>query len=118
MPPGKCTLAGRKAKKGRVGVQNWLRSIGLGHRIESFRTERIERDQLADLTEDDLKELGLTIGERRRFRRAVLELPGAPAPPPLPSTLTERRPLTMMFVDLVGSSELGELLEPEDLLEV
>jgi class 3 adenylate cyclase/predicted ATPase len=98
-------------------VEEWLRSIGLGHRAEAFRAERIEREQLPDLTEDDLKELGLTIGERRRFRRAVLELSNPP-PPPLPSTLTERRPLTMMFVDLVGSSALGEDLEPEDLLEV
>ena len=99
-------------------MQDWLRSIGLGHRIAAFQAERIEHAQLADLTEDDLKDLGLTIGERRRFRRAVLELAHGAAPPPLPSTLTERRPLTMMFVDLVGSSELGEALEPEDLLEV
>ncbi len=99
-------------------MEDWLRSVGLGHRIAAFLAERIEHAQLGDLTEDDLKELGLTIGERRRFRRAVLELPNAAALPPLPSTLTERRPLTMMFVDLVGSSELGESLEPEDLLEV
>jgi class 3 adenylate cyclase/predicted ATPase len=99
-------------------VEDWLRSIGLGHRIAAFQAESIAHAQLADLTEDDLKELGLSIGERRRFRRAVLELASAAAPPPLPSTLTERRPLTMMFVDLVGSSELGERLEPEDLLEV
>lgn len=99
-------------------VEDWLKSIGLGHCIAAFRAERIEREQLADLTEDDLKELGLTIGERRRFRRAVLELADAAAAPPLPTTLTERRPLTMMFVDLVGSSALGERLEPEDLMEV
>ena len=98
-------------------LDEWLRSIGLGHCIDAFRAERIEREQLVDLTEDDLKELGLTIGERRRFRRAVLQFE-QPAPPPPPSTLAERRPLTMMFVDLVGSSELGEMLEPEDLLEV
>jgi len=99
-------------------VEDWLRSIGLAHRIAAFHAERIEHAQIGDLTEDDLKELGLTIGERRRFRRAVLELPNGAAPLPLPSTLTERRPLTMMFIDMVGSSELGERLEPEDLLEV
>jgi len=101
-------------------VEEWLRSIGLEHHIDGFRAERIERAQLVDLTEADLRELGLTIGERRRFHRAVLELQSAEAPPApiVPSTLAERRPLTMLFVDLVGSSELGELLEPEDLMEV
>jgi predicted ATPase/class 3 adenylate cyclase len=98
-------------------VEEWLRSIELGHYIDSFRAERIEYAQLRDLTEEDLKELGLTIGERRRFRRAILELQPDPPPPP-PATLAERRPLTIVFVDLVGSSELGELLEPEDLMEV
>jgi class 3 adenylate cyclase/predicted ATPase len=101
-------------------VEEWLRSIGLEHYVDAFRAERIERAQLIDLTEADLKELGLTIGERRRFRRAVLELQvgSRPAGAGAASTLAERRPLTMIFVDLVGSSELGELLEPEDLMEV
>ncbi len=101
-------------------MEDWLASIGLGHRAAAFRAQAIEHDLLADLTEDDLKELGLSIGERRRFRRAMVELQGGgPARPPAPAaTLTERRPLTMMFVDLVGSSDLGERLEPEDLLEV
>jgi class 3 adenylate cyclase/predicted ATPase len=101
-------------------VEEWLRSIGLEHYVDAFRAERIERAQLIDLTEADLKELGLTIGERRRFRRAVLELKvgSRSAGVGTASTLAERRPLTMIFVDLVGSSELGELLEPEDLMEV
>jgi class 3 adenylate cyclase/predicted ATPase len=100
-------------------MDDWLRSIGLEHRIGAFHAESVAHDQLAELTEDDLRALGLTIGERRRFRRALVELhDGRPTPPPLPSTLTERRPLTMMFVDLVESSAMGERLEPEDLLEV
>ena len=98
-------------------VEDWLKSIGLEHRLDAFRGETITRDQLADLTEDDLRELGLNIGERRRFRRAVAQL-GDADPPPAAVTLTERRPLTMMFVDLVESSAMGERLEPEDLLEV
>jgi class 3 adenylate cyclase/predicted ATPase len=98
-------------------VEEWLRSIGLGQYADVFRVERIGRDELADLTDQDLKELGLTIGERRRFLRAALELADETASARRP-TLTERRPLTVMFVDLVGSSELVELLEPEDLLEV
>jgi class 3 adenylate cyclase len=101
-------------------VEEWLKTVGLGHHIDGFRAERIDRAQLIDLTEADLKELGLTIGERRRFNRAVIQLQGesAPAMPVAPPTLAERRPLTMVFIDLVGSSELGELFEPEDLMEV
>ena len=98
-------------------MEEWLRSIGLERHIDGFRAERIESAQLIDLTEADLKELGLTIGERRRFHRAVLERQPGPAPATA-ATLAERRPLTMVFVDLVGSSELGERLEPEDLMEV
>jgi class 3 adenylate cyclase/predicted ATPase len=105
-------------------VEEWLRAIGLERHIDGFRAERIELAQIVDLTEADLKEIGLTIGERRRFHRAVLELQAAPPPAATatatvaPSTFAERRPLTMVFIDLVGSSELGELLEPEDLMEV
>jgi hypothetical protein len=55
-------------------VDEWLSSIGLAERVEAFRAHRITADQLSDLTEDDLRELGLTIGERKRFRRAVAEL--------------------------------------------
>jgi class 3 adenylate cyclase len=98
-------------------VEEWLGSIGLERHIDRFRAERIEAGQLIDLTEADLKELGLTIGERRRFRRALLDRQALP-PSATAVTLAERRPLTMIFVDLVGSSELGERLEPEDLMEV
>ena len=109
-------------------MEEWLRSIGLGERVAAFRNQGITLDQMADLTDEDLRELGLTIGDRKRFRRAVVALTpmekpatgAAPAvtPPVIETTRAERRPLTMMFVDLVNSSALGERLEPEDLLEV
>ena len=100
-------------------MEDWLKSIGFGHLVEAFRGQGIEDDQLGELTEGDLKEIGLNIGERRRFRRAIAERRDTEAKLATPDhTPTERRPLTMMFIDLVGSSELGELLEPEDLLEV
>src|SRR4029077_16649667 len=99
--------------------------MGLAERIAAFQAQGISFDQLIELTDDDLRELGLTIGERKRFRHAVAALrPGlsdAPPPSALPGLDTpgaERRPLTIMFVDLVNSSSLGERLEPEDLLEV
>lgn len=99
-------------------VEEWLTSIGLGARIAAFRAQGISDDQLDDLTDEDLRELGLTIGERKRFRRALDGRQPEHQPQVLATTRAERRPLTMMFVDLVNSSALGERLEPEDLLEV
>ena len=104
-------------------MENWLRSIGLGDRVADFRGHQIEFDQLLDLTDEDLRELGLTIGERKRFRRALASLEARP-PQDLPieqlarTSRAERRPMTVMFIDLVGSTALGERLEPEDLLIV
>ena len=52
-------------------MEVWLRSIGLGERITVFRDQGITLDQVTDLTDQDLRELGLTIGDRIRFRNAV-----------------------------------------------
>jgi class 3 adenylate cyclase len=116
-------MLGRLCDARGCGVEEWLRSIGLGERCVAFRDQGITLDQVAELTDEDLRELGLTIGDRRRFRHAVTLLTSSDATPRgAPSvnetTRAERRPLTMMFVDLVNSSSLGERLEPEDLLEV
>lgn len=103
-------------------MDEWLRSIGLGHCIPAFRANRITADQLPKLTDADLRELGLTIGERLRFRAAVAELAPGPeqeAAAAQPAGVNaERRPLTIMFVDLIGSSSIGNQLDPEDLVEV
>jgi class 3 adenylate cyclase/predicted ATPase/DNA-binding transcriptional ArsR family regulator len=104
-------------------MEEWLRSIGLADRIPAFRENRITIDQLRALTDADLRELGLTIGERLRFRTALADLTNNPPPEPAsaeppPSTEAERRPLTIMFVDLMGSSSIGNRLDPEDLIEV
>ncbi len=104
-------------------MENWLAAIGLAERIPAFREHRITADQIGDITEDDLRELGLTIGERRRFVRERAKLMAA-APDwlaPVPATAAsqaENRPLTVMFADLVDSTAMGERLDPEDLLEV
>ncbi len=103
--------------KGRA-VEEWLTSVGLGGRVAAFRDQGITIDQIDDLTDDDLRELGLTIGERKRFRRALQQRQPDHTPGVIGTTRAERRPLTMMFVDVVNSSSLGERLEPEDLLEV
>jgi class 3 adenylate cyclase/predicted ATPase len=97
-------------------VDEWLRSIGLAARIGAFRAHGVAPDQLHDLTEEELRELGLTIGERRQFRRALESVPPGERPPSV--ARAERRPITVMFVDLVGSSALGERLEPDDLLDM
>ena len=99
-------------------MDEWLTSVGLGGRVAAFRDQGITIDQLDDLTDDDLRELGLTIGERKRFRRALQQRQPDHTPSVIGTTRAERRPLTMMFVDVVNSSSLGERLEPEDLLEV
>ncbi len=107
-------------------MEEWLKALGLAGRIGAFNAHGITLDNVQDLTAEDLRELGLTIGERMRLRRAVAALPerrppAAPSPPAVPvpaTTRAERRPLTVMFVDLVNSSSLAEQLEQEDLLEL
>jgi class 3 adenylate cyclase/predicted ATPase len=104
-------------------VEGWLKSIGLEARVPAFRAHGITMELLRDLTDSDLRELGLTIGERKRFYRAITELdaaePPAAAASPSPGASeahAERRPLSTLFVDLVGYTRLSERLDPEDML--
>lgn len=107
-------------------VGDWLASQGLGKYEGVFAENSIEWALLADLTADDLKELGFNIGERRLFLKAV-SAHGNPDEPPVapvseaevsPGAVAERRQLTVMFCDLVGSTALSGQLDPEDLREV
>ena len=104
-------------------MEEWLRSIGLGHLVAVFRDNGIATvDQLRELTEEDLREVSLTIGERKRLLRALatdlaVEQP-AVAPSPPASEHSERRPLTVMFIDLENSTAIGERLDPEDMLDL
>ncbi|MDQ0469493.1 ATP-binding protein [Labrys wisconsinensis] len=93
-----------------------LRAAGLTHRMDAFQAHGIEPAQLEMLTDADLRELELTISERMRFRESLREAQQSGAE--RPAAHAERRPLTVMFVDLVGSSALGEQLDDEDMLEV
>ena len=104
-------------------VEDWLTAIGLGHRIGAFRDNGITLDQLPELTEGDLRELGLTIGERKLLRRALASQPAlvrpiAPPTHPTSPPQAEHRPLSVMFIDLVGSTGIGERLDAEDLLDL
>ncbi len=97
----------------------WLHEQGLGQYAEAFRANDIDVELLSSLTSDDLKEIGVaSLGHRRRLLRAIQALPTArQAPAPSPRA-AERRQLTVMFVDLVGSTALSTALDPEDLRDV
>src|SRR5262249_19271841 len=111
----------------------WLRSLGLGKYEAVFRENEIDETVLADLTAEDLKELGVTaLGHRRKLLAAIAALrddatgnaPSAntatasSAPSARPEDRAERRQVTVMFSDLVGSTALSARMDPEDLREV
>jgi class 3 adenylate cyclase/predicted ATPase len=98
-------------------IRDWLEGLGLGAHADAFEAEQIDLDALPDITETDLKEMGLPIGPRRKLLRAVAGLATVgtePEAPPAPRE-AERRQITVMFCDLVGSTALSEQLDPEDL---
>ncbi len=95
----------------------WLSSIGLGLYADAFEENAIDWDQLPKLSSEDLKEIGVgPLGHRIRILEAAgaLDTPSAPTQPPIPGGEAERRQLTVMFCDLVGSVELGERMDVED----
>ncbi len=105
-------------------VNRWLEEIGLGEHAESFVENDIDFDLLTRLSTEELKELGLSVGHRRRFLDAVAKLKEAGSEgavissPSAPHGEAERRQLTVMFCDLVGSTELSQMLDAEDLREI
>jgi class 3 adenylate cyclase/tetratricopeptide (TPR) repeat protein len=109
-----------------MDIAEWLRGLGLEQYENAFRENAIDVEVLRDLTADDIKELGVTpIGHRRRLLTAIAALrgdtpqPGAEtAPITAISAEAERRQLTVMFCDLVGSTPLSVRFDPEDLREI
>jgi class 3 adenylate cyclase len=107
-----------------MDVATWLRGLGLGQYASTFRENEIEADVLPELTEADLEKLGLPLGPRKRILKAIANLgeaqkaSGAENPAPLPADAAERRQLTVMFCDLVGSTALSARLDPEDMRRV
>ena len=110
-----------------TSTAEWLKSIGLGEYAQRFDENAIELSILRDLTEQDLKELGVLLGHRRKMLRAIAELGDAnsiastrPATEPKsePRDEAERRHLTVVFCDLVGSTALSTRLDPEDMWRV
>jgi class 3 adenylate cyclase/predicted ATPase len=104
-------------------ITTWLHRLGLDQYAETFVENAIDVQILPELTERDLEGLNVALGHRKRMLRAIAELSrdsakfqiGSPA---APHALAERRQLTVLFCDLVGSTELSVLLDPEDLSAV
>src|SRR5262245_46610231 len=103
------------------GIAEWLASIGLSEYAQRFADNAIELSVLRDLTEQDLKDLGVLLGHRRKILRAIAELDGI-TPAPTETAIesvgrdeAERRHLTVMICDLVGSTALSARLDPEDM---
>jgi class 3 adenylate cyclase len=108
-----------------VDVGAWLRGLGLGRYERAFRDNDVDAEVLPELTAEDLTGLGVaSIGHRRKLLAAIgglgrKEKPAAaPGAPPARTPEAERRQLTVMFVDLVGSTVLSARLDPEDTREV
>ncbi len=107
-----------------TGIAEWLASIGLEEYAQRFAENAIDLSVVRDLTEQGLKDLGVLLGHRRKMLRAIAELKGAVLITPqtgaklVPRDDAERRQLTVMFCDLVGSSALSARLDPEDLRRV
>jgi class 3 adenylate cyclase len=111
-----------------MDIAAWLQSQGLERYITAFRDNEIDWEVLPRLTSDDLREIGVSaIGHRRKLLDAIAALRAAPPEPVAPareergdatSVEAERRQLTVMFCDLVGSTTLSTRFDPEDLREI
>src|SRR6516164_2395366 len=106
-----------------MNVAEWLRGLGLEQYAPAFRDNHVDGEVLRRLTAEDLRELGVaSIGHRRRLLDAIaaLNTPEEPPPTAAPASVreAERRHLTVMFCDLVGSTALSQRFDPEDLREV
>jgi class 3 adenylate cyclase len=109
-----------------MDVGDWLRSLGLGQYEDTFRANEIDTDVLPELTEVDLEKLGVPLGHRKRLLKAIAGLGAAEKLPPTlgsaparsETDAAERRQITVMFSDLVGSTALSARIDPEDLREV
>ena len=110
-------------------INQWLETLGLGQYAEVFAANDIDMEVLPELTEEDLKTLGVSMGHRKKLMKAVVALSApdteslpetAPTPaPPAPSTRApsegERRQATVLFSDLSGYTAMNETLDPEEV---
>jgi class 3 adenylate cyclase/tetratricopeptide (TPR) repeat protein len=107
-------------------IADWLKELGISEYTQRFVENDIDVSVLPHLTDQDLKELGVSLGHRRKMLAAIAELAGSagwssPRPAliePKRQDTAERRQVTVMFSDLVGSTALAARMDPEDLREV
>src|SRR5277367_426234 len=98
-----------------MDVAVWLRGLGLEQYETLFRKNDIDAEVLSDLTDGDLEKLGVSFGHRKRLLKAIASLgpaqtllqPRGPPPPSSSTDAAERRQLTVMFCDLVGSTAMS-----------
>jgi class 3 adenylate cyclase len=106
-------------------IADWLKKLGMSEYAERFAENRIDLSVLPDLTDQHLEKLGIALADRLKILRAIRELsattvaaqPG-PSAAPVVQDSAERRQLTVMFCDLVGSTALSVRLDPEDLRSI
>src|ERR1700736_2756333 len=120
-------MLSRRNRQGKLvaTITEWLASLGLSEYAERFAESGIDVSVLPHLTDQDLKDIGVLLGHRRKMLAATTELLGADQAPPRPA-LTETKPqdtaelhqVTVMLSDLVGSTALSARMDPEDLREV
>jgi class 3 adenylate cyclase len=105
-------------------IADWLKKLGMSEYAKCFAENRIDFSVLPDLTDHDLEKLGVVLGDRRKMLRAIANLEAhkitvaAAAPAGPPRDTAERRQVTVMFSDLVGSTALSARMDPEDLREI
>jgi class 3 adenylate cyclase/tetratricopeptide (TPR) repeat protein len=134
--PARTVVTGTNVGRSTTDIVDWLRALGLEQYEATFRENNVNPERLPILTGDDLRNLGITsLGHLRRFLEAIAALrPEGIVDDPVPlsrrqptsatvnvgasETTAERRPLSVMFCDLVGFTALSSRLDPEDLREV
>src|SRR3984957_19455575 len=107
------TAVRRATSEDVMDVATWLQGLGLERHEAAFRDNLIDMDVVRELTENDLEKLGLALGDRKRILKAIASLStleAAAAAVPIAAARTrdkaERRPVTVMFCDLVGATSL------------
>ena len=106
-------------------IGDWLAKLGMSEYARRFAENRVDLSVLPDLTDQDLEKLGVLLGDRRKILRAIADLKSVEKPQlrtetaaPQARDTAERRQVTVMFSDLVGSTALSARMDPEDLREV
>ena len=107
-------------------IEDWLKHLGMSEYVERFADNKIDVSVLPYLTDQDLKDIDIPLGHRRKILATIAELGIATQPTPEPprsvepklQEAAERRHVTVMFSDLVGSTAMSTRMDPEDLREV